>query len=284
MKFAVTAATGKFGQSAVSTLNAKVGPENVLVIARNQDKATQLFPDNPIRIGNYDDVDAMTKAFEDVERVLFVSSQPGGPVDRATAHKNVVTALNAAHVKFVAYTSFPHAQTAVSALASDHRATENAITATNIAHSFLRNNWYLENEMGFLQSGNHNQEALYWANNTAGWALEREYAAAAANVLMAEDPQEVYEFAGAARTYAELGQALQKATGNRFKITQVSQEAYTQSLEATGLEHDTAALFASFQAPINDGALAETSADLANVLGHQPLEASAAIQEILARS
>ncbi|MBU7464994.1 NAD(P)H-binding protein [Lactiplantibacillus pentosus] len=283
MKYAVTAATGKFGQSAVSTLNAKVGPENVLVIARNQDKATQLFPDNLIRIGNYDDVDAMTKAFEDVERVLFISSQPGGAVDRATAHKNVVTALSAAHVKFVAYTSFPHAQTAVSALASDHRTTENAITATNIAHSFLRNNWYLENEMGFLQSGAHNQEALYWANNTAGWALEREYAAAAATVLMAEDPQEVYEFAGAPRTYAELGQALQKATGNQFKITQVSQEAYTQSLETTGLDHDTAALFASFQAPINEGALAETSADLANVLGHQPLEASAAIKEILAR-
>ncbi|MCE2138449.1 SDR family NAD(P)-dependent oxidoreductase, partial [Streptococcus thermophilus] len=56
MKYAVTAATGKFGQSAVSTLNAKVGAENVLVIARNQDKAAQLFPDNPIRIGNYDDV------------------------------------------------------------------------------------------------------------------------------------------------------------------------------------------------------------------------------------
>lgn len=87
MKYAVTAATGKFGQSAVSTLNAKVGAENVLVIARNQDKAAQLFPDNPIRIGNYDDVDSMTKAFENVERVLFVSSQPGGPVDRSTAHK-----------------------------------------------------------------------------------------------------------------------------------------------------------------------------------------------------
>lgn len=38
MKYAITAATGKFGQSAVSTLNAKVGAENVLVIARNQDK------------------------------------------------------------------------------------------------------------------------------------------------------------------------------------------------------------------------------------------------------
>ena len=283
MKYAITAATGKFGQSAVSTLNAKVGAENVLVIARNQDKAAQLFPDNPIRTGNYDDVDSMTKAFENVERVLFVSSQPGGPVDRATAHKNVVTALNAAHVKFVAYTSFPNAQAAVSALANDHRATENAIKATDIAHSFLRNNWYLENEMGFLQSGAHNQETLYWANNTAGWALEREYAEAAATVLMADAPQEVYEFAGTPLTYAALGQALQEATGNQVKITQVSQDAYVQFLETTGLNHDTAALFASFQSPINDGALAEKSADLAHVLGRQPLEASIAIKEILAR-
>ncbi|MFW4405306.1 NAD(P)H-binding protein [Lactiplantibacillus paraplantarum] len=282
MKYAVTAATGKFGQSAVNTLNAQVGAENVLVIARNQEKAVQMYPDNPIRVGNYDDVDSMTAAFQGVERVLFVSSQPGGPVDRATTHQNVVTALQAAQVKFVAYTSFPNAQNSISALASDHRATENAITNARIAHSFLRNNWYLENEMGFLQSGANRQKTLYWTNNTAGWALEREYAEAAANVLIMSDSKDSYELAGAPLSYADLGQALQQATGNQFEVAQVSQEAFSQSLEASGLDHDTAALFASFQAPINDGALAEKSTDLADILGHQPLETSAAIKEILA--
>ena len=56
-----------------------------------------------------------------------------------------------------------------------------------------------------------------------------------------------------------------------------------QFLETTGLNHDTAALFASFQSPINDGALAEKSVDLAHVLGRQPLDTSVAIKEILAR-
>ncbi|WQH18893.1 hypothetical protein T1I15_01835 [Lactiplantibacillus plantarum] len=113
--------------------------------------------------------------------------------------------------------------------------------------------------------------------------MEREYAEAAATVLMADAPQEVYEFAGTPLTYAALGQALQEATGNQVKITQVSQDAYVQFLETTGLNHDTAALFASFQSPINDGALAEKSVDLAHVLGRQPLDTSVAIKEILAR-
>ncbi|WP_342435321.1 NAD(P)H-binding protein [Lactiplantibacillus paraplantarum] len=283
MQYAITAATGKFGQSAVNTLNNLVGAENVIVIAHNQEKAAQLFPNNQFRVGDYDDRASMTAAFEGVDRVLFVSSQPGGPVARATAHQNVVAALQTAHVDFVAYTSFPKAQTSISALASDHRDTENAITAAHIAHSFLRNNWYLENEMGFLQSGAHNQETLYWANNTAGWALEREYAEAAAKILVLSDPKEIYELAGAPRSYADLGAALQQATDNQFTVTQVNQTAYTQSLEATGLNHDTAALFASFQAPINDGALAENTTDLTHALGHEPLTASAAIKEILTR-
>ena len=86
MQYAITAATGKFGQSAVNTLNNLVGAENVIVIARNQEKAAQLFPNNQFRVGDYDDRASMTAAFEGVDRVLFVSSQPGGPVALSLIH------------------------------------------------------------------------------------------------------------------------------------------------------------------------------------------------------
>lgn len=281
MKYAVTAATGHFGQTAVNQLNQLVGADSVIVIARNAEKATKLFPNNEVRVGNYDDKDSMISALENVDRLLFISSQPGGKIDRATAQKNVVEAMQADGVKFVAYTSFPNAQKSISALAGDHKATENAIKDAGIAHAFLRNNWYLENEMGFLQSGAANQEALYWANNHAGWALERDYAEAAVKVLTADDPQEVYEMAGPAMTYAELGKALQKATGNDFIIKQVSSDEYEKALEATGLDHATATLFTSFQAPIDDGSLDEDSNDLATVLGRPVTPIVDAIKEIL---
>lgn len=226
MKYAVTAATGNLGQAAVKELNKLAGAENVIVIARNTDKAAKLFPNNEVRQGDYEDKSSMINTFNGIDHVLFISSQPGGKVDRATAHANVVDALKENNIKFVAYTSFPDAQNSTAALATDHRLTENAIKEAGIDHSFLRNNWYLENEIGFLQSGAASCDALYWANNKAGWALERDYAEGAAKVITSEDPREVYEFASKTRTYDELGKALQEATGNDFTIKQISHDDY----------------------------------------------------------
>lgn len=281
-KYAITAATGNFGQTAVKELNKLIGADNVVVIARTPSKAEKLFPNNEVRHGDYEDLNSMNDAFKGIDRVLFISSQPGGKLGRAKAQENVVKAMKNNGVKFVAYTSFPDAQNSKTPLAEDHRITENNIKNAGIAHSFLRDNWYLENEIVFLQSGAANRPALYWANNHAGWALEREYADAAAKVVASNNPKEVYELAGKPLTYAELGKALQKATGNDFEIKQVSSDEYTAYLESAGSDHATAALFSSFQSPIDSGALDENSNDLEEVLGKlTPIED--AIKEILAR-
>lgn len=283
MKYAVTAATGNFGQTAVKELNKLVGTDNVVVIARNSAKAAKLFAENEVRTGDYEDLASMTKALAGIDRVLFISSQPGGKVDRATAQGNVVKAMVADDVKFVAYVSFPNAQESTTPLATDHRLTENAIKEAGIDHAFLRDNWYLENEIGFLQSGAANQDALYWANNKAGWALERDYAEAAAKVVAGNATQEVYEFAGQPRSYEELGAALKEATGNDFAVKQVSHDEYVKALEGSGLDNATAELFASFQAPIESGDLAKGSDDLAKALGRPVTPIVDAIKEILAR-
>lgn len=283
MKYAVTAATGNFGQTAVKELNKLVGADNVVVIARNTDKGTKLFPSNEVRHGDYEEPASMNEALTGIDRVLFVSSQPGGKVDRATAQTNVVKAMVKNGVKFVVYVSFPNAQQSSTPLAADHRVTENAIKNAGINHAFLRDNWYLENEIGFLQSGAANRTALYWANNKAGWALERDYAEAAAKVVASDNPQEVYEFAGKSRSYPELGTALKEATGNDFAIKQVSHDDYVKSLEDAGLDNATAELFASFQAPIASGDLAEESDDLVKALGRPVTPIVDAIKEVLAR-
>ena len=282
MNYSVTAATGNFGQKAVKKLNELVGAENVTVIARNTEKATKLFPNNVVKHGDYEDAASMEEALQGVDRVLFISSQPGGKVDRATAQKNVVDAMKKDGVKFVAYTSFPNAQKSSTPLAEDHSVTENDIKKAGIDHAFLWDNWYLENEIGFLQNGAANRDALYWANNKAGWALERDYAEAAAKVVSSNDAQEVYELAGKSLSYEELGKAIQEATGNDFAIKQVSQEEYTKSLEDAGLDSATAGLFASFQAPINSGDLAEDSDDLEKALGRPVTPIVESIKKLLA--
>ena len=283
MKYAVTAATGNFGLLAVNYLSKLVDQKDIIVIARNKQKAQQLFPDFEIRKGNYDSAEEMTDALKGIDRVLFISSQPGGPVERNVQHQNVVSALQKNHVSFVAYTSFANAQSSKTALAADHKLTEKLIEEADIPHSFLRNNWYLENEAGFFESGKTRQKAIYWAGNKAGWALEREYAEAAAKVLTSEKPQAIYEFSGKAVTYEVLGEALNKVLAQPCDVAQVSKQEYTLDLENQGLDNQTAALYASFQDPIDNGSLSETSSDLQNVLGRELTTLSDGIKEILSK-
>lgn len=44
MKYAVTGATGKFGRVAIQTLVDQIGSQNVIALARNTAKATQVLP------------------------------------------------------------------------------------------------------------------------------------------------------------------------------------------------------------------------------------------------
>ena len=280
---AITAATGNFGQAAVKALLEKIAKEDLIIIARNLEKAQKLFAGLTIRQASYDSVEEMTQALTGVDKVLFISSQPGGAVSRDVQHQNVVKALKAANVNYVAYTSYPHAQTAKSWLAADHKLTEDTIKASGLSHSFLRNNWYLENEFGLINGAISGQKQAYWAENKTGWALEREYAQAAVNVLLADQPKEVYEFAGTPLSYDQLAAALKEVNADAGEVTHLTQAEYVATLEKTGLDHNTAALYASFQEPNNVGDLQNASADLAEVLGHEPLDIVSALKEITNR-
>ena len=62
MKYAITDATGNFGQTAVKELLKLVDAKDVVVVARNLEKAQELFPEVEIRQGSYDSVESMTNA------------------------------------------------------------------------------------------------------------------------------------------------------------------------------------------------------------------------------
>lgn len=286
MKYAVTAATGRLGSKVIDNLVKLVGSENVIAIARNKEKAEKILPSSvEIRTADYTNKNQLVAAFHGVDRVLFISSQPGQEVSRAQQHTTVVEALREAHVAFVAYTSFPNAPHATYALADDHKLTEKLLSESGLTHSVIRNNWYLENDLSFLQAGLSGATS-YWANGRTGWALEAEYAEGAARVLVADNPQPVYEFGGELRTYAQLGEELNKALREHGKpsaqVEQISRADYeAQLMKVAGVDASTAALFASFQEPANSGSLDVASRDLPEVLGHELTPMPEAIAQLL---
>lgn len=64
----------------------------------------------------------------------------------------------------------------------------------------------------------------------------------------------------------------------------MSHDDYVKALENSGLDHNLATLYASFQLPIDNGSLEEDSMDLPRVLGHELTPLGDAIREIRVNS
>lgn len=68
---------------AVEQLVDLVGKDQVVAIVRDVAKGRELLPAGiEIRQGDYADQAGMTSALAGIDRLLFISSQPGGPVSR----------------------------------------------------------------------------------------------------------------------------------------------------------------------------------------------------------
>ncbi|MBS9398936.1 SDR family oxidoreductase [Pediococcus acidilactici] len=283
MNILVTGATGNFGGYALKVLQDLVPEDNLYGLARTEEKGAKLKEAGiKVRIGDYTDSASLQKAFEGIDRLLFVSSTTDG--DRQAQHRDVVEAAKAAGVSYIAYTSFGKATESTSPLAADHRFTEQLIEESGIAHTFLRNNWYLENEAAFLAAGAKGGKFIYaGGNGQAGWALRREYAEVAARAVSGKfDFPKILELGGSLRTYEDLGAALRGATGKDLEVISASEATAAKNLvENAGVPQNVAELLVSFQQIVKSGALAVQPDDFEKYLGKPLTPMVDAIKEVL---
>jgi NAD(P)H dehydrogenase (quinone) len=284
MTYLITGATGGFAGYALEQLKGQVPASDIHVLVHNATKAADLKAAGyNVHIGDYLNPASLQEAFTGIDRVLFISSSV--VENRQAQHANVIQAAKAAGVKFIAYTSFANAAEAANtnALAVDHNFTEQAIKKAGIAHTFLRNNWYLENEMPLVGSALANGKFVFAAEDgQAGWALKREYAEVAAKVLVGKQEfAEVLELSGQPVTYATLAAALEEATGKTLEVVKGTDEEVVAQLELGGLPNFVATLFLGFQKDIKSGVLNVDSTDFEQALGHPLTPLAAAFKELL---
>src|SRR3546814_6530662 len=95
-----------------------------------------------------------------MDRVLIVSTDElAAPGRRFAQHRNAVEAAVKAGVKHVIYTSMPNPDRSLVSFAPDHLGTEEAIKASGLPYTILRNAWYFDN---YLASMPHNLETGNW--------------------------------------------------------------------------------------------------------------------------
>ncbi|TYP76375.1 SDR family oxidoreductase [Paenibacillus methanolicus] len=269
MKLLVTGATGKLGSKVVEALLKKVPASQLAVSVRNPEKAAELKAQGvEVRQGDFDRPETLDAAFAGIDRLLMISAD-GDTETRIRQHTDAVAAAKRANVGFIAYTSATNARESSLFLAEVHRVTEEAMIATGIPYAFLRNNWYLENELGSIQGALAGQPWLTSAGGgKAGWALRQEYAEAAAAVLAGEGHENaVYELGGPLRTQEELAAAVSAVIGRDIPVHQADDAEYASIMAGAGVPDFVVPILVGIQKGIREGALEVASGDLEKLIG-----------------
>jgi NAD(P)H dehydrogenase (quinone) len=271
------------GTKVVETLLKTVPASQLAVSVRNPEKAEGLRARGvEVRQGDFDRPQNLDSAFAGIDRLLIISAD-GDNETRIRQHTDAVAAAERARVKFIAYTSLANATESTNLMAPPHVATEAAIIKTGIPYTFLRNNWYLENEIGSIQGA---LAGAPWVTSAGtgkvGWALQQDYAEAASEVLVGNGHENtVYELSGPLLTQEELTFALGVVLGKEIPVQQVNDETYAEIMKGLSLPEFIIPIVVGIQESIRNGSLEVESNDFEKLLGRPTKPISEALTQIV---
>lgn len=268
MTIALTGATGHIGGAVARALADGGVPFRMIV--RDAARAPEL-PGTQVAVASYGDAEASRAALEGVDLLLMVSGAEA--VDRLAQHRSFVGAAATAGVRHVVYTSFVGAAAdATFTLGRDHWATEQAIRATSMAHTFLRDSFYLDfvedlvGEDGVIRGP---------AGDGAMAAVARADVARVATEVLRNPTAHLdrtYELTGpAAITLREAAATVSEVRGREVTYhPETVEEAYA-SRARWNPEPWQADAWVSTYTAIAEGALARVTGDVERVTGRRPL-------------
>lgn len=286
----VTGATGEFGKIAVQQLIKKgVKTSEISVLSRSEEKASKFKADGiAVKIGDYTNYDSLVRAFDGVDKLLFVSSSE--VESRAAQHLNVVNAAKAAGVKHIAYTSFMRKQelenSAIAFLQDSHLKTENWIKESGMTYTILQNATYMDMLPMFvgeqvLENGVIMQPA---ENGKSSLVLRQELAEAAAVVLTSEGHEnKAYPLVNnEAVSYNEVAETITQISGKNIAYQSPSPEEYQATLKTYGVPDEYIGLFTAFSVAQAKGELEMSNNSLEKLLGRKPTTTKAYLTKIYA--
>jgi NAD(P)H dehydrogenase (quinone) len=280
MTIGITAATGQLGRLVVNALlDGGTPPAEVVAIVRTPSKATELRKRGiDVRQACYTDAQPLDEALAGVDKLLLISGNETG--QRLAQHTNVITRAKAAGVGSIVYTSVLNAQRSTLVLAAEHRATEDALMASGIDYTVLRNGWYWENYLPTVETARQTGtlRAIGGSGRLAA-AARADYAQAAAAVLNShEHSGKVYELGGDERiTVAELVQVISSVIGKPVTFADVPRSEYAVMLLRAGLTSRMATTVANAEAGIAAGAFDTESGDLQRLIGRKSTPVAAVL-------
>lgn len=285
----VTGATGQLGKLVLDQLLASgIAPARIIATSRDTAKLADYIAGGvQARVADFDDPASLDQAFAGADRILIISTdaldQPG---KRLKQHLAAVAAAEKAGAKHIVYTSMPSPETSVIPFAPDHLGTENAIKATGIPYTILRNGWYMENLFMALP---HALETGQWYSSAGEGRLAhiaRGDAAKAAAAALAASTSESHTYTltgGELRSTDEIAALVAKATGKSLNVVHISDEALAGGLKSAGLPDFLIPIVVSFDANTRGGHIDMVTGDVTALTGATPVTLAAFLEASKAR-
>lgn len=268
----ITGVTGNLGRVAIEDLLTRVPASEVVAVARTPEKAADLAARGvDVRAGDYDDPASLRAAFAGVDVLLLVSSPDiVNPGARPRHHGNAIDAAMAAGVGRIVYTSAIGAEDGKGFLA-DHTTTEGLLRESGVAHTVLRNTFYMEALVNPSLRDAVAAGELKAADNGApvNFATIRDLGIAAAATLTGDGHAgAVYELRGELWTARDLATTVAEVAGSPVAYRAVP----ATELGPGGFVHEI----------IASGLFTERSADLDKLLGRPATSMREAVEGVFA--
>ena len=275
----ILGATGHLGGSTVRHLLQRGAPaERIVAVVRDTGKAAPLERLGvEVRKGDYDDSGFSAEVFRGADRLLLVSSPAMDGVRRIRQHAAVIQAARNAGVRHIVYTGLAYPEAHGTPLKHVHIATEHALRSSGVAHTVLRNAFYMEYFIvkPELERAVGNGALLSAANGQKVNFASREDMALAAAVVLTGGGHEgkVYELTyPEAYSYGDIAAILSKATGRPIAHRNVTAEEMQAYLQAQGLTpQQMQADSSAYQPAFATGWAGQTSDALVNLIGRDRL-------------
>lgn len=263
---AITGSTGHVGGLVAQAL-ADLAPR---LVVRDPSRAPQV-PGSDVVAASYGDLGASIAALVGVDVLLMVSASESPT--RCEEHRTFIEAAARAGVSHLVYTSFcGAAPDATFTLGRDHHDTEQAIAASGMAFTVLRDNFYLDLLPHFADADGVIRGPA--GEGRVAAVARADVAAVAAEVLRSPDDHAgaTYELTGPeALTLAEVATRAGTVLGRPLRFEDETEEqAYAWRRAAYGAEPWQLDAWVSTYTAIRDGECARLSDDVRAVTGRRP--------------
>jgi NAD(P)H dehydrogenase (quinone) len=275
-RLAITGASGQLGKLVAERVLAQCAPSDVILATRSPHALADFAARGAdVRHADFDEPRSLRDAFAGAERLLLISATD--LQRRVSQHRAAIAAAAAAGVRRVIYTSGSKPEPPnPAAVAPSHYATEQALAASGLEWTVLRNSLYadyqLPEALRAIETGvlAHNRGA-----GRVAYVAREDCASAAASVLLQDGHDgAVYDITGAesfdagalAGLYGELG-------GKRVALRPIDDATFIAGLvggSTDGHLRYGAELLASFGRAIREGYLDVRSDSVSRLTGRDP--------------